>query len=83
MSKVYFLTVEKGFKGGEVVRVLPPTQVQLHYCCRESELGPMLPERYVVRFETTLTRREVKKLLGVVRVRTFEKARYSAAIIVC
>lgn len=83
MSKVYYLTVMKGFEGGEVVRVLPATHVQLHYCCRESEQGHRLPQRYVVRFETTLARKEVKRLPGVIRVRTFQKEHYRAVARIC
>jgi hypothetical protein len=73
--KTYFLTVDTVEDAlsidtnAQVVKVLPPMLVTHTYCCREQDTF-FSNERYVCKINTFLSRKEIKKRKGVVRLRT-------------
>lgn len=75
VSRDYYVTCsEKGrdfleMLGGEVVMELARIKIIYHYCCRDSEEGGYMPQRYVVKLTTTESRCRIRKISGVIKVR--------------
>ena len=59
-----------------IVRELKATRVLHTYCCRPPEEGNLLPKRLVINVPHGLfTRKELNKIRGVIRIRTFDGAK--------
>lgn len=76
---MYFITCETDCElvhVGTIVRELQPTQILHTFCCRPPELGHWLPKRLVVSIPHNLfSRKQLQRMRGVVRIRTFDGAK--------
>lgn len=70
MAPVLFLTVtsvdaaQRIFGTVVVERILPACEVVEHYCCMPSRVLGTVPERYVIRVETFMTKSMIKRLFN-------------------
>jgi hypothetical protein len=79
--KTYFITVtdmnvaKSIDQNAELARVLDPVPLYYTYCCSETKIY-MMPKRYVAKVQTDLSRKKIKKIKGVVRLRAHLKENY-------
>jgi hypothetical protein len=84
--KTYFVTVtdmevaKQIDQNAELARVLEPVPLYHVYCCRETRKD-MMPERYIAKVQTNLSRKKIKKIKGVVRLRAHLKDHYRNCVI--
>jgi hypothetical protein len=84
--KTYFITVtsmevaKKIDPNAELAKVLDPVPLYYTYCCSETKVY-MMPERYVAKVQTALSRKQIKKIKGVVRLRAHLKENYRQYVV--
>ena len=87
LDNCYYITCEKNCSlvpDATIHRVLAETKVLHTFCCKPSYEGQTLPERYVIKYpKGKLSRAQILKTVGVVRVRTFDGAKNQPVVRHC